>query len=380
MGQPIEPLTTGTGDFADTGKDESAPDCTPPDVAIVSVAVIGSILSLDPSTAFPSAWLRPRLSLSASGAVNHQASSGYNLNDYCSSFTPVVNASFCVLLDQLSQLPKDRLLSVRLFVRTTSVHRAWAILAAVFTIAFWPNGIVAAQSDTFDPLLKAYPDQLARIEGNILIWRNGTRMPLDDGKGLKTFKDWLADPDVEDMLAVPYPRGGADTPPVRDADPGRARNAAFFNAMYGDCTKGEVTKHLVEIVWLPKSAGQRLKVTAVNGVAERLAAVSRELDELPTRFVSYLAPSAGTYNCRPIAGTSRMSAHGYGIAIDIALRHAHYWRWSKRSADGALPYRNAIPREIVTIFEKHGFIWGGAWYHYDTMHFEYRPELLVRAP
>ena len=31
--------------------------------------------------------------------------------------------------------------------------------------------------------------------------------------------------------------------------------------------------------------------------------------------------------------------------------------------------------EIVRIFEKHGFIWGGRWYHYDTMHFEYRPEL-----
>jgi hypothetical protein len=30
----------------------------------------------------------------------------------------------------------------------------------------------------------------------------------------------------------------------------------------------------------------------------------------------------------------------------------------------------------VRVFEKHGFIWGGAWYHYDTMHFEYRPELL----
>ena len=33
--------------------------------------------------------------------------------------------------------------------------------------------------------------------------------------------------------------------------------------------------------------------------------------------------------------------------------------------------------EVVEIFEKYGFIWGGKWYHYDTMHFEYRPELLV---
>ena len=35
-----------------------------------------------------------------------------------------------------------------------------------------------------------------------------------------------------------------------------------------------------------------------------------------------------------------------------------------------------IPKEIVDVFEKYGFIWGGRWYHYDTMHFEYRPEFL----
>jgi hypothetical protein len=32
--------------------------------------------------------------------------------------------------------------------------------------------------------------------------------------------------------------------------------------------------------------------------------------------------------------------------------------------------------EIVDVFERHGFIWGGKWYHFDTMHFEYRPELI----
>jgi hypothetical protein len=39
-------------------------------------------------------------------------------------------------------------------------------------------------------------------------------------------------------------------------------------------------------------------------------------------------------------------------------------------------FRNRLPVEIVQIFEKHGFIWGGKWEHFDTMHFEYRPELL----
>ena len=52
---------------------------------------------------------------------------------------------------------------------------------------------------------------------------------------------------------------------------------------------------------------------------------------------------------------------------------------SKPAADGRIPYKNEIPWEIVRIFERHGFIWGGKWYHYDTMHFEYRPEIIATA-
>ena len=86
--------------------------------------------------------------------------------------------------------------------------------------------------------------------------------------------------------------------------------------------------------------------------------------------------------CRDIAGTKRPSTHRWGTAIDLAADKANYWRWTSKnppeegSAD--ITYRNSIPVEIVSIFERHGFIWGGRWYHYDTMHFEYRPELFPR--
>lgn len=225
-------------------------------------------------------------------------------------------------------------------------------------------------------LLAAYPDHLERIDGGELVWRDGSRTPLDDGKGDKPFLAWLNDPDIEDMVSVPYPASELTTHPPENADPGRARNTVFFNKVYGDCRNGEVTKNLKTIVWLPKKAGQRLRVTTVNGVADKLEAVSRELDELPDKFDEFLFPSAGTYNCRVIAGTNRLSAHSHGIAIDIAVRKAHYWRDAKPGAHGNYVYRNHVPNEIVEIFEKHGFIWGGKWYHYDTMHFEYRPELL----
>ena len=69
--------------------------------------------------------------------------------------------------------------------------------------------------------------------------------------------------------------------------------------------------------------------------------------------------------------------YGIGIAVDLAVRQSDYWRWYKPGPDGRFRYRNRIPWKIVEIFEKHGFIWGGKWYHFDTMHFEYRPELLA---
>jgi hypothetical protein len=228
-------------------------------------------------------------------------------------------------------------------------------------------------------LLAAYPQQLDRIEGNELIWRDGTRMPLDDGKGDKPFEEWLDKPDIADMFAAPYPAGAPASAPALNADPGRARTAAFFDKIYGDCRKGEVEEKLVRVDWLPKRGKQRLPFNTTNGAAAALAAVSRELDELPPSFDVYLLPSAGTYNCRVIAGTNRVSAHGHGIAVDIATKHAHYWRDAASGPGGAVLFKNEIPLDIVRIFERHGFIWGGRWYHYDTMHFEYRPELLGTA-
>lgn len=235
-----------------------------------------------------------------------------------------------------------------------------------------------ARGPALDHLVAAYPDHIARIEDGNIIWKDGgDPTPVSDGKDHKTFDEWLENPDIDDIFRYSYP--GA-TPLAlaidRDVDPGRARPSEFFDRIYGDCTRNEVVQHLVDVVWLPAKRGQKIKFSSVNGAAAKLTEVSRELDNLDAQFDKYLLPIAGTYNCRPIAGSTRVSAHGHGIAIDLALKHAHYWRWSKPDSIGVYAYQNQFPVEIVHIFEKHGFIWGGRWYHYDTMHFEYRPELL----
>jgi hypothetical protein len=258
-------------------------------------------------------------------------------------------------------------------------QRRWFIVVAFAMPSLLPAAAAAHQPAPVEQvarLVSAYPDFLDRIEGNALVWKDGTRMTIDDQKGAKDFAALLESPDLKDMFYARYPAGAPARAPAADSDPGRVRHAPFFDKMYGDCRKGEVQAKLVDVIWLPRKWGKTLRVSTVNDVATRLAAVSRELDDLPARFDPFLKPAAGTFNCRPIAGTDRVSAHGHAIAIDIATTHAHYWRWSKPDAAGRPVYRNEIPPEIVAVFEKHGFIWGGRWYHFDTMHFEYRPELL----
>jgi hypothetical protein len=228
-----------------------------------------------------------------------------------------------------------------------------------------------AQEPAFDALVKAYPDFLSGHDGKVLIWKDGTRMPLSEGRIDKSFEDKLRNPSILDQLSIPYVKGPPAAPPGPQDDPGRFRNIAFFDKMYGDCSKGAVQRKLARIAWLPNSGGGFVQVTTVNGVADKLRALSEQLDLLPAQIKKYAFPSAGGFNCRAVKDTGNRSAHAWGVAIDINEKLADYWLWSRKG-----DYRNRVPIEIVEIFERHGFIWGGKWAHFDTMHFEYRPELL----
>ena len=245
------------------------------------------------------------------------------------------------------------------------------------------TGTLSARCDAnAQKLLRAYPHFLKTCSHNSIVWRDGTKMLYDDGKS-KSFDRLLNHADIEDMFHYSYPQGSSGysktKAPSKNFDPGRIRNEAFFRKMYGN-SAAQVRKNLVRIPWLRRSTGGRYRVTVtrINGVDRALAAVSDDLDRLIARKPSmkkYLVPLGGTFTWRHIAGTQRLSVHSFGAAIDINVKHSSYWRWSK----GHYRYRNEIPLEIVRIFERHGFIWGGKWYHYDTMHFEYRPELLEES-
>src|SRR5438045_6386397 len=115
-------------------------------------------------------------------------------------------------------------------------------------------------------------------------------MPLSDGQPNQSFDEMLRHGSILDQLRLPYPAGVSAAARIRQGDPGRIRNRAFFDKMYGDCWRGEVTSRLVPVVWLPRSWSHVVRVTSVNGVAERVAEMSAELDALPTSVKRYVYP------------------------------------------------------------------------------------------
>jgi len=226
--------------------------------------------------------------------------------------------------------------------------------------------------DGLKKLLKAYPVQLDSASENSLYWKDGTVMQWDDGIEGKTHDEKLNSPDLEDMMSQKY-TSGADwnSPPAENFEPGRIRYEPFFTKMYGE-SSAKVLANLLSVSWVPSICGCTVLFTSVNDAAGKLKEVSDEIENLPAEFHKYVKQTGGTFNWRFIAGTKRLSNHSFGAAIDINTKYSNYWQW-----DGSMTWKNSIPMEIVEIFEHHGFIWGGKWYHYDTMHFEYRPELLI---
>jgi hypothetical protein len=114
----------------------------------------------------------------------------------------------------------------------------------------------------------------------------------------------------------------------------------------------------------------------IRGAALSEPAIGEWMAELAT------TPPTYGWNWRSIAGTRRRSNHSYGTAIDLLPRdlkgRSTYWLWDKgkkKNKKDAVYY--LPPETVIKIFEDYGFIWGGKWDLTDTMHFEYRPEMLL---
>ena len=99
-------------------------------------------------------------------------------------------------------------------------------------------------------------------------------------------------------------------------------------------------------------------------VATKIAPLVKYLgDETERRGYDLRPADTGGYNFRAMRGSSSTSFHSWGLAVDLN------WQTNPMTRRGG-PVRTDMPRWLITLWEDHGFRWGGRWN--DAMHFEFR--------
>jgi hypothetical protein len=99
-------------------------------------------------------------------------------------------------------------------------------------------------------------------------------------------------------------------------------------------------------------------VTCNRLIFPQLDAALREVVERGLADEIHPGEYAGCYYPRFIAGTTKLSNHSFGLALDLNVPG------NQRGTVGEMD------RFVVQIFERWGFTWGGHWRYTDPMHFE----------
>jgi hypothetical protein len=264
-----------------------------------------------------------------------------------------------------------------------------------------PGAARTGQSE-LQALAAAYPDRISgaqprdgdwalRMDDEWLFWAHGRLLPEAERGNWELYAPFRF---------YAYPLG--DLPPVPNLDDESAarltklleasrahpprRSEAFLERLFRAGSRGEITKRIVRVNFLGFSVQVHERIAGpLQDVARECEAV-RAADKQCAAFFAGLAEIDG-FNYRDVAGTLSRSYHGYGLAVDLIPRsysgRAPYWRWvmDKDPRWWATPYerRWSVPQQVISAFERHGFVWGGKWLFFDTMHFEYRPEILLMA-
>lgn len=261
------------------------------------------------------------------------------------------------------------------------------LLSTNLNVAALPGTIQQPHDDTYTTTMKqdllclmmAFPGYAVGVVNEnsdhvYLVMKSGKKILYDDKK-TKSFEQKLANPDLQDMLEQPYPLETTCKLMDKNFDPGRFRAYPLLSEVYGT-SKQAVERNLANV-----SLGYRsFQFNKSNNAAASLKLAMNELIPLASKnhsIAGALFPSSGTFNYRLISGTGQLSPHSFGIAIDLARDPRDYWQWASR--DEGQKRLNAYPKEVVEVFQRNNFVWGGKWSHFDTLHFEYRPEIILKA-
>jgi len=250
----------------------------------------------------------------------------------------------------------------------------------------------------FQAMAQAYPqwvtvrqvagESVLTVDGQDFLWAEGRLLPPTRAS---RWSEFAPQPFYEYPLQIPDLSTWSDErvaeTEARIADRRNAplrRDSGFFDALWEVHNRATADAAQRRVRFLG------LRVTVHKSLVEPLARIEARLkagrkdDPTLDAFLNSLESLDG-YNWRDIAETQSRSNHAYGAAIDLIPRNFRgktpYWLWS--AEDHGSWYRAAwdhrwLPHPaVVSAFEDEGFTWGGKWLLFDTIHFEYRPEILI---
>ena len=248
-------------------------------------------------------------------------------------------------------------------------------------------------------LAQAYPDRAGEVEfldGDWSIQVYGERFYYAEGRLLPaSLRDKM-----NEYNPHPFYNYSKELPPWKEASPEESarmreqdarrrdrpskRSTHFYDAIWRTRSRDEAWEHIKQIRFLGHPIQVHYSILVDLSLVEEQILRTAKTNAVVRQWINNIN-NIESWNWRNIADSESRSYHAYGAAIDILPKSpgglATYWLWTSRSTPEwwNVPYskRSHPPDEVIDIFESFGFIWGGKWRYYDTMHFEFRPEILV---
>lgn len=233
------------------------------------------------------------------------------------------------------------------------------------------QAIDLAYGDLIEKIEKNGEETVLIIRGKEIYYKNGKMLSKENLDRYEDFEPVFYRYRVGPLTTLPHP---VKFPENRAND--------FLDALIGS-TEDEIRKSSQWVGFLDhKAYMHKISVGPLKKVEAQIYAQA-ELSKEVRLFLSRLSV-VYSMKRRKIAGSNRLSYHAYGLALDLIPKSYNgkdvYWRWSAplESDWGSIPFseRWHPPAEVIKAFEDNGFVWGGKWYYFDTVHFEYRPEII----
>ena len=162
------------------------------------------------------------------------------------------------------------------------------------------------------------------------------------------------------------------------------RSSHFYDALWRTHNREESWEHVKQIRFLGHSVLVHYSILEKLSLVEEQILRESKTNAAVQQWINNLK-DLEAWNWRNIASSQSRSFHAYGAAIDLLPKSLGgletYWLWTAAKIPEwwTVPYTRRFhpPNEVIRAFESLGFVWGGKWRFYDTMHFEYRPEIFV---